>query len=83
MWHGNAVAEQRKLRNEWQSGDEIWSQIKAEIAKEMPDLTAMTMREIQVEFERLSQQMADSIPYQSVEEFEHAMRGEVYGLAGH
>ena len=68
---------------EQQSENETWQQVKREIAREMPDLATMTSNEKQVEFARLSKQIANRMLYQSVAEFERAMRGDVYGLAGH
>lgn len=68
---------------EQQSKNETWQQIKAQIAREMPALASMTSNEKEADFERLSKQITERMPYQSVEEFERAMRGDVYGLVGH
>ena len=68
---------------EHHSKNETWQQVKREIAKEMPDLENMTSNEKKAEFERLSKQIAYHMSYQSVAEFERAMRGDEYGLAGH
>ncbi len=68
---------------EQHSKDETWQQVKRAIAREMPDLANMTANEKKAEFERLSKQIADQMSYQSVAEFERAMRGDEYGLAGH
>jgi len=35
----------------------------------------------QIEFEQLSEKVAQNMPYQTREEFEQAMRGDDYGLA--
>jgi len=53
----------------------IWQQIKAEMAREMPDLLSMTEDEKQEEFDRLSNVIAGRMPYRSLEELERAMRG--------
>jgi len=65
-----------------QSKNETWQQVKREIAREMPDLANMASNEKKAEFDRLSKQIADQTPYRSVAEFERAMRGDEYGLAG-
>jgi hypothetical protein len=64
-------------------GRSIWQQIKQEMAKEMPDLMNRTMTEKRREFDRLSQLIAEHLPYDSPEEMEKAMRGDEYDLAGH
>jgi len=61
----------------------IWRQIKREMAKEMPDLVSMTEDEKREEFDRLSDVIAERMPYRSMEEFERAMRGDEYGLVGY
>ena len=61
----------------------IWQEIKGEIAKEIPDLLSMTDDQKQEEFDRLSNVIAERMPYRSVEEFERAMRGDQYGLVGY
>ncbi len=61
----------------------IWQQIKRETAKEIPDLLSMTDNQRREEFEKLSSVIAERVPYRSPEEFERAMRGDQYGLAGH
>jgi hypothetical protein len=53
------------------------------MAKEMPDLMNRTMTEKRREFDRLSQLIAEHLPYDSPEEMEKAMRGDEYDLAGH
>lgn len=53
----------------------IWQQIKKEMAKEMPELEQQTMAEKRREFDRLSQLIAEHLPYDSPEEMERAMRG--------
>lgn len=64
-------------------GRSIWQQIKHELAQEMPDLENRTAAEKRREFERLSQQIAENLPYESPEELERVMRGDEYDLAGH
>jgi hypothetical protein len=61
----------------------VWQQIKREMAKEMPDLERQTMAEKRREFDRLSQRIAEQLPYDSPEELERAMRGDDYDLARH
>jgi len=61
----------------------IWHQLKREIAREMPDLASMTERERREEFDRLSDVIAERMPYHSMEEFERAMREDEYGLVGY
>jgi hypothetical protein len=56
-------------------GYSIWQQIKKEMAKEMPDLEQQTTAEKRREFDRLSQLIAERLPYNSPEEMEKAMRG--------
>jgi hypothetical protein len=53
----------------------VWQQIKQEIAKEMPDVLGMTDDERREEFDRLSNMIAERMPYHSLEELERAMRG--------
>lgn len=64
-------------------GKRIWQEIKGEIAKEIPDLLSMTDDQKREEFDRLSNVIAERMPYRSVEEFERAMRGDQYGLVGY
>ncbi len=61
----------------------IWQQVKQRIADEIPDLLSMTEGEKQDEFDRLSDVIAERMPYRSLEEFERAMRGDEYGLVGY
>ena len=61
----------------------IWQQVKEEMAKEMPDLLSMTEDEKREEFDRLSNVIAERMPYRSLEEFERAMRGDEYDLVGY
>jgi len=61
----------------------IWQQIKEEMAREMPDLLSMTEDEKREEFDRLSNVIAEHMPYRSLEEFERAMGGDEYGLVGY
>jgi hypothetical protein len=58
-----------------------WEQIEQAIAREMPDLTTMSTETRQTEFDRLSEKVAQNMPYRTREEFERAMRGDDYGLA--
>ena len=59
----------------------IWERLRQQIATEMPDLLVMKERDQRREFDRLSTQIAQQMSYQSLEEFENAMRGDEYGLA--
>lgn len=61
----------------------LWARIKEEIAREIPELATMTLESRRDQFERLSSAIAEHMPYRSVEEFERAMRGDDYGLAGY
>ena len=61
----------------------IWQRVKQWIAEEIPDLLSMTEGEKRDEFDRLSNVIAERLPYRSVEEFERAMRGDEYGLVGY
>jgi hypothetical protein len=47
----------------------------------MPDLLLMTDDEAKAEFDKLSDKIAENLPFETVEEFEQAMRGDEYGLA--
>jgi len=67
----------------WTGVKGIWQQIKQEIAKQIPDLLSMTDDEKREEFDRLSNVIAEHMPYHSLEEFEGAMRGDEYGLVGY
>jgi hypothetical protein len=58
-----------------------WERLRQQIATEMPDLLVMKERDQRREFDRLSTQIAQQMSYQSLEEFENAMRGDEYGLA--
>ena len=49
----------------------------------MPDLVSMTEDEKREEFDRLSDVIAEHMPYRPMEEFERAMRGDEYGLVGY
>jgi hypothetical protein len=60
-----------------------WHRIKQDLAREMPELAGMSADQRREEFERLSRIAAERMPYRSVEEFERAMRGDEYDLAGH
>lgn len=62
-------------------GWSVWEGIKQSIAEEMPDLLQMTAEERKQEFDQISATITDQMPYQSLEEFERAMRGDEYGLA--
>jgi predicted DNA-binding antitoxin AbrB/MazE fold protein len=70
-------------RAEVAQGRGVWQQIKREIAREMPALLTMTAEERRADFDRLSSNIAENMPYRSVEEFERAMRGDEYGLTGY
>ena len=64
-------------------GRSVWQQVKHEMAQEMPDLAKRTLAEKREEFDRLSQQIAEHLPYDSPEDLERAMRGDEYDLAGY
>ena len=70
-------------RIKWTGVKGIWQQIKQEIARQMPDLLSMTDDERREEFDRLSNVIAQRMPYHSLEEFERAMRRDEYGLVGY
>lgn len=61
----------------------MWQAIKDEIAEETPDLLQMSREARRAQFDRLSEKIASELPYDSVEAFEQAMRGDTYGLARH
>jgi predicted DNA-binding antitoxin AbrB/MazE fold protein len=61
----------------------VWQRIKQGMAEEVPGLSRMTPEERGEEFDRLSTQVAERLPYRSLEEFERAMKGDEYGLVGH
>jgi hypothetical protein len=64
-------------------GQNIWQKIKQRIDQQSPELLTMTRAERQQDFDALSQKIADQMPYRSVADFERAMRGDQYDLAGH
>ena len=61
----------------------LWRRIKMAIAAELPDLGEMSPDAVRQEFDQLSNLIAERMPYATVEQFERAMRGDEYGLAGH
>jgi hypothetical protein len=61
----------------------LWSRMKQQMSGEMPDLLSMTDDEKRAEFDKLSDMIAERLPYHSVEELERAMRGDEYGLVGY
>jgi len=61
----------------------LWLRIKQQMSREMPDLLSMTADEKRAEFDKLSNMIAERLPYHSVEELERAMRGDEYGLVGY
>jgi predicted DNA-binding antitoxin AbrB/MazE fold protein len=63
--------------------DETWRQIKENMTREMPDLLRMTDEEKRQEFAQLSKIIAERMPYDSLEAFERAMRGDDYALVGY
>ncbi len=69
---------QKKRRGDQRS---VWERIEQDIAREMPDLVTMSAEARQMEFDQLSEKVAQNLPYQTREEFEQAMRGDDYGLA--
>jgi len=54
----------------------IWQRIEGKMAREMPDLLSMTEDEKREGFDRLSNVIAERMPYRSPEELERAMRGD-------
>lgn len=58
----------------------IWESLKQQIVAKEPDLLYMTDEAHRQEFDQLSAKIAEQIVYESVEEFEKAMRGDDYGL---
>ena len=58
-----------------------WEQIEQAIAREIPDLATMSAEARQIEFDQLSEKVAQNMPYRTLAEFEQAMRGDDYGLA--
>jgi hypothetical protein len=61
----------------------IWEALKQHIVAEQPDLLYMTDEARRHEFEQLSAKIAERMVYESVEEFERAMRGDDYGIVRH
>lgn len=59
----------------------FWEDVKQQIAEEQPELLAMTREERIEDFERLSQKIAENLPYKTPEEFMQAMRGGGFDLA--
>jgi len=59
----------------------LWNEVICEIERRHPELLKMSEAERRADFERLSQKIADNMPYKTVEEFERAMRGDEFGLA--
>jgi len=59
----------------------VWQDFKNGVAEAMPDLLLMTDDEAKAEFDKLSDKVAENLPFETVEEFEQAMRGDKYGLA--
>ena len=60
--------------------EDSWHRLRQAIAAEMSDLLTRDKNRMRLEFERLSAQVAQNMPYGTVEEFEQAMRGGHYGL---
>lgn len=67
---------ERKTRDR----QDTWQRIKQNIAAEMPELVKMTDKERKKVFDDISSKIASNMPYQSLEEYEQAMRGDQYGL---
>ncbi len=64
-------------------GQNIWQKLKQRLDQQSPELLTMTSAERQQDFDASSQKIAERMPYRSVTEFERAMRGDQYDLAGH
>ncbi len=61
----------------------LWRQIKDQLAEEVPELAEMSPEARKAQFDRLTEKIASALPYDSLEAFEQAMRGDSYGLARH
>ena len=59
----------------------LWRRIKDQIAAETPELAEMSPEARKAQFDILSGKVACALPYDSLEAFEQAMRGDSYGLA--
>ena len=64
-----------------EKGADAWQRLRARIVAEQPDLLYMPDEDLRQEFDRLSAQIAEHMPYASPEELERVMRGDDYGLA--
>ncbi len=59
----------------------LWRRIKDQIAAQAPELAEMSHEARKAQFDKLSEKIASALPYDSLQAFEHAMRGDSYGLA--
>jgi hypothetical protein len=66
-----------------QSPASTWKRVKESLATDLPQLPHMTPDQRCDEFERLSNAIAEHMPYRSVDELERAMRGDDYDLVGY
>lgn len=57
-----------------------WNKILQKIVADKPELLTRPLEEQRRDFDRLSEKIAEQMPYQSVQEFEQAMRGDHYDL---
>ena len=71
------------IESEKNEGARAYEKFRARIAEKHPELLKETDEEAREAFEKLSQKIADNMPYKTVEEFERAMRGDDYGLIRH
>ncbi len=68
------------IEGEKNKGAQAYEKLRARIAEKHPELLKETDGEAEEAFEKLSQKVADTMPYKTIEEFERAMRGDEYGL---
>jgi hypothetical protein len=60
---------------------DAWQLLRTRLVAEQPELLYMPDEDLRQEFDRLSAQIAEQMPYTSPEELERVMRGDDYGLA--
>ena len=57
-------------------GKGVWGRIRESIVEEYPDLREMTLSEAVEEFERLSDKIAEDIPFKDWREMDRWMKGD-------
>lgn len=57
-----------------------WKRICQKVMEDTPELLTRSVTERRNAFDRISEKIARNLPYESVEEFERAMRGDQYDL---